>query len=348
METAIKKSRIKWIDDAKGFTALLVIIGHIANSHLKAGTFAGNSALMECVHSFIYMFHMPLFMILSGFMFCKAYCIERERKKKNYFLQLVNIAWLYTFFAVALWVAKTLFSAQVVANVGVRDLLRIPIDPIDETWYLYVLFFLYLLCYWVEKIKLNEQAKLGLLLVVCVIAEFLPLSSASPLYRLLHYAFFFYCGIYIAKKPEGFLMKKYARWAYYIASLFVTVLFFLVGTMSSVKIVNIIVAFVLSMAVISHFMWQDEKREQACIVRRAIYNSFNCTGRYALEVYLLHTYVITVCRVVLPKIGIVQFVPNMLISFLLCVLVPIWVVIVLKKIKLHTIIFRPVALIKNK
>lgn len=340
----MNKSRIKWIDDTKGFTALLVIIGHIANSHLKAGTFLPQQGLMEGVHSFIYMFHMPLFMILSGFVFYKAYCADRERKKRNYCLQLVNIVWLYFFFGFALWVAKTLFSAHVVATVGVRDLLRLVIDPIDETWYLYVLFFLYVICYGVEKIKANEELKLGVLLLVSFAAEFLPLALSSPLYRMLHYGFFFYLGVYVAKKPDSLFTTKTARYVCYGLTASIAALFFITGSMSGMKIVNIIVSFVLSMAVILYFMGSSEKRESMGKVRGAVYDSLNCTGRYALEVYLLHTYVITVCRVVLPKIGVIHFAPNMVICFLLCVLVPIGAVLILKKIKLHTLIFRPVAL----
>ncbi len=333
-------TRIQWIDDAKGFAAILVIIGHVANSHMKAQTFLPYQELMGIVHSYIYMFHMPLFMLLSGFMLYKAYCADREGKKKNYVLQVINIAWLYLFFALALWVAKTLFASSVVANVGTRDLLRIPIDPIDETWYLYVLFFLYLICYAFERVNLKEELKLGILFAVCAAAEFLPLSTASPWYRILHYVFFVYLGVYIAKKPDGFLTKKPAHIAFYACATVITVLFGIFGSMTEVKIVNIIVALVLSMAVVCFFM----SREGAGGI---MHRCLNYTGRYALEVYLLHTYVITVCRVVLPVLGITQFVPNMVISIVLCVLVPVWATKLLKRTGLHTFIFRPVALLKK-
>lgn len=336
----MSKERIQWIDDAKGFAAILVIIGHIANSHIKAGSFIAWREVMLVIHRYIYMFHMPLFMLLSGFMLYKAYCVNREAKKKNYTLQVINIAWLYLFFALALWVAKMLFASSVVANVGLRDLWRIPIDPIDETWYLYVLFFLYLICYALEKIDIKEEIKLGILLAVCLAAEFVPLSEALPWYRILHYAFFFYCGVYLAKKPDGILTTKYSRWLYYIGAVVITMLYCITVNLAGIKIVNILVAFILSMAVVCFFM----SREDA---KGVVHKCLNCTGRYALEVYLLHTYVITVCRVLLPKAGITQFLPNMVISLVLCVLVPIWAVIVLKKLKLHSLIFRPVAYLKK-
>lgn len=240
--------------------------------------------------------------------------------------------------------AKTLFSAHVVATVGVRDLLRLVIDPIDETWYLYVLFFLYVFCYGIEKIKANEELKLFILLLVSFAAEFLPLALSSPLYRMLHYGFFFYLGVYVAKKPDSLFTTKTARYICYGLTASITVLFFMTGSMSGIRLVNIIVSLVLSMAVILYFMGRSDNRESMGKVRGAVYDSLNCTGRYALEVYLLHTYVITVCRVALPKVGVTHFVPNMVICFLLCVLVPIGAVLILKKIKLHTLIFRPVAL----
>lgn len=46
--------RIEWIDIAKGLGIILVVLGHCKSES-------------SCIHQFIYMFHMPLFFILSGF-----------------------------------------------------------------------------------------------------------------------------------------------------------------------------------------------------------------------------------------------------------------------------------------
>lgn len=50
------KDRLAWVDTAKGVGIILMIIGHLVPS----GTF---------LHRWIYSFHMPLFFILSGFVF---------------------------------------------------------------------------------------------------------------------------------------------------------------------------------------------------------------------------------------------------------------------------------------
>lgn len=50
----MKKDRIAWIDMLKGLAIILVVVGHNAS---------------ETVSNFIYCFHMPLFFLLSGFVF---------------------------------------------------------------------------------------------------------------------------------------------------------------------------------------------------------------------------------------------------------------------------------------
>lgn len=57
-----KKSRIEWIDVAKGYGIILVIMGHCFNKDTP-------------LHNWIFSFHMPLFFILSG------YCFHYEKYK---------------------------------------------------------------------------------------------------------------------------------------------------------------------------------------------------------------------------------------------------------------------------
>ena len=53
MENSI--GRIQWIDIAKGIGIILVIIGHVS--------------INANINDFIYSFHMPLFFIISGFLY---------------------------------------------------------------------------------------------------------------------------------------------------------------------------------------------------------------------------------------------------------------------------------------
>lgn len=51
----IDRQRIEWIDLSKGIGIILVILGHMQVPSL--------------LHNFIYIFHMPLFILISGMLF---------------------------------------------------------------------------------------------------------------------------------------------------------------------------------------------------------------------------------------------------------------------------------------
>lgn len=138
------KKRIDWIDFAKGFTMLLVVIGHST----------GTSLLGMTIHQIIFSFHMPLFFVLSGMTFKPSDTVEEFKEKifkniknllipflityiifllKDYSLFYdieywksavftflfagvgakyygVKASWLYTWFLVALFTCKVLFD----------------------------------------------------------------------------------------------------------------------------------------------------------------------------------------------------------------------------------------------
>lgn len=57
--------RITYIDWLKAFAIFLVLLGHSIQNLSAAG-------MMDGLHGFIYSFHMPLFMMLSGFFLTKS------------------------------------------------------------------------------------------------------------------------------------------------------------------------------------------------------------------------------------------------------------------------------------
>lgn len=71
---SMMKERILWIDELKGFTIFLVIIGHILISRFLPQ--------FQLFHTVIYSFHMPLFMFLSGIFSYKALeAVDNQCKK---------------------------------------------------------------------------------------------------------------------------------------------------------------------------------------------------------------------------------------------------------------------------
>lgn len=74
----LQNNRILWVDIAKGIGILLVLIGHISQN--------------QYISSFIYSFHMPLFFMISGYLY---------NNKKNYIKKKIkSILIPYLFFAI--------------------------------------------------------------------------------------------------------------------------------------------------------------------------------------------------------------------------------------------------------
>lgn len=133
----MKKNRILWVDALKAFAITIVVLGHCLQA-IDA---------TSILYKYIYAFHMPLFMAISGYCSYKA-SVSFENIKKR-FLQLV-----IPFFAwpVVWYVVKMDFS-------GVADYyLTLPLNPDTGLWFLYILFLISLVDYVRNKIqcKIND------------------------------------------------------------------------------------------------------------------------------------------------------------------------------------------------
>lgn len=60
--------RIEWIDYLKAFACILVVLGHLLQSLQKSGI-DNNQKITSFINWFIYLFHMPIFFCLSGYLY---------------------------------------------------------------------------------------------------------------------------------------------------------------------------------------------------------------------------------------------------------------------------------------
>ena len=60
----VKRTRESWLDACKGIAIILVVIGHIIDGNMAKG--AINGLAWTIIYNEIYLFHMPLFFVLSG------------------------------------------------------------------------------------------------------------------------------------------------------------------------------------------------------------------------------------------------------------------------------------------
>ena len=205
----MENEHITWIDIAKGMAIFLVVFGHLLYQ-----------APYPIINKIIYSFHMPLFFIISGFLFhysSKLTLFENVRKK---FLRLI----VPTFFFMIIGVIMYLLTES---NYTFKDvfLLFIFWDGLcpfnSPCWFFIVLFEVYLLSY---ILKLHKYSLIELLLmsILVFILGYLIYSNyiflPFGLDRCIVAFGFFIVGMILKKVCDYFKTSKYSYILFVIVS----------------------------------------------------------------------------------------------------------------------------------
>ncbi len=180
--------RLKWIDIARGIGIILVVYAHAARGLVQSGTLPETGWPLE-IDTVIYAFHMPLFFILAGLNMERGVARSRMGFVLN---KLQTVAWPYFLWSF-LHGGLKLASARYTNNpITVADLLAIPVVPIEQFWFLYVLF----LCQLLVAVVLPRRWLL-VLLTAAGVALWWKIADASIFFRTLHYLPYIVAGLFV-------------------------------------------------------------------------------------------------------------------------------------------------------
>ncbi|MFN3806040.1 acyltransferase family protein [Asticcacaulis sp.] len=130
--------RVQWVDAAKGIGIFLVVFGHVWRG-LEAAGIIEKDATFVSIDNAIYLFHMPLFFVLSGMFFEKGVLrdgIQRSFLKRVETLLYPLVVWSYIS-AIFLYAASGLTNR---GGLSISDILLYPFPPKDIYWFLAALF----------------------------------------------------------------------------------------------------------------------------------------------------------------------------------------------------------------
>lgn len=170
------KQRIAYLDLVKLFTIYLVILGHVIGMMVNGYSVGGR------LSAFIYSFHMPLFMLLSGY-FVSSRSLEMP------FLVLLKIKAQQL-----LLPAVTCTTICCIYLFFFRDDVKYRDEIIGNSWFLKILFVYYVLFYLLKLIHVNGWF---LLVASCTVLFLIPHGSTLQLNLLFPYFW------------GGYMLKKY-------------------------------------------------------------------------------------------------------------------------------------------
>lgn len=129
----MEKERLQHIDIAKGLCILLVVVGHILQYNFS-GT--GSSSAFN----FIYSFHMPLFMLLSG------YVATLSTRKIDFQIGFGFVKRKFYSLAIPFFVWGLFITPFIIRQENLADFFsiakRLVTDPNSGAWFIIVLFFI--------------------------------------------------------------------------------------------------------------------------------------------------------------------------------------------------------------
>lgn len=195
----MKKNRNPYWDNLKLVLIFLVVLGHFLYPVSPGGK------LVNMTYYWIYLFHMPAFVFVSGF-FAGSYVKNSSRREEK----LAGFLLLYVFFILCTWAVKLLFGFPV----DPKEILSTSSAP----WYMLAMFFWYLIIPFASRIKPVILFPLSLTLGL-IAGVFPECGNFLALSRTIVFFPFFLAGYYF----DGSLTGKIRPWMKVSAALFLIV-----------------------------------------------------------------------------------------------------------------------------
>ncbi len=217
------RARLLDIDTAKGIGIVLVVLGHVVSQQVPVG-----HDWYQQLKTAIYLFHMPFFMYLSGYVL--GYAGFGKREGAGEFIARRADRLLLPFFAFGLIIiaGKVVFS-QVVHVDNTQDSLLAYLDglfihtsrsPATSVWYLYAAF-VYALVF--RFVVVPFPRLLPALIAVGLVLTQVEVESLLYADRVLRHAAFFFIGVWVGMRREA-MAEILARHGWLILAAFAAAL----------------------------------------------------------------------------------------------------------------------------
>ncbi len=176
------------LDIVRGIAIFLVIFGHSIQCGSGAEYNGKQLFFDDFVFRLVYSFHMPLFMIISGFLFAKT-------ASGKTFLAVIKSRTMRLILPVFVW--QTLLTIMSVIKSGSFDVVSYFYFLIEGFWFLWSVWWASIVCSLVENITKSKKVRVCLHLVVILLSFITPDDFNFSLHKFMYVSFLI--GICAAK-----------------------------------------------------------------------------------------------------------------------------------------------------
>ena len=291
------RGRVEWVDVAKGLGILLVVFGHNLGGLRESGLL--NNSWGPLTERYIYIFHMPLFFFLAGIFVARS----AHRTFVDYFMNKAAVI-AYPYFLWSLLEGSIqVFASRFTNNhLSISSVLKIVYQPIDQFWFLYAIFLMYMTYWFVRYRNVSNDIFLVGAALICSFQIFGPnILRWDVLDSFSHFLIYFALGAKIAdtsfltnlRKINWIWLSCLAAGGYVLIALIALIpptveinVFWPLIVKPLLATVGIISTITLSML----------------IVNSTICSSMRILGVYSLEIYVGHTIFASGARIAMQKV----------------------------------------------
>lgn len=314
----MSREREQWVDIGKGFAIVLVVLGHMFRGFTSANMYNNYTEYFRWIDFTIYSFHMPLFFMLSGYLYSKSSNITNIEQYKNMIVKkLLNLGVPYIVFSVLQTLITIILSSKTNNSLNFYDLMLIPIKPIAQFWFLYTLIAIFILVPLIELILKNDNIVFLLFLAFKFSGLFMH-TGIKFFDNFLIWGFYFYCGKILLNNFKSLLKSKFSMIFSILIYIILNIYVFKMNNSNNLIINNIIdIILAISGCIFSFGIIR--------IITKGILSKYiNFIGRKSFYIYLLHIIFCSGIRIVLVKLFKVDnFFIHTILGLLLGINVPI-------------------------
>ena len=305
---------VNWLLILQGWTMLWVVIGH---SNLEEP--GCNPVFEEFLYSFAYSFHMPLFMLISGWLFYYTRLSSSEINNPWTFGgvlkdKVVRILIPGLVFSIIAYAVKLAFPGDVSRQVSLNgaeiahSYLYPNDNPLRELWFLVTLFWFFALFPLWKAVLSKNWSTWILLLVLCVLHFVHPQCELLCLDRVFDFAIWFYLGI-IASRYNAVDKLKGKHFVWFLP---VSICIYVLGRVYSPFIATV-GGILLSFSI-------------ALVLDKLLPSVFSSFRKYTYQIFLLGIFVQILVKILYHHHAW-PYIP----CYLLCILLGIYVPVIVAK-----------------
>ena len=328
--------RIEWIDSARGFAMLSVVICHIANGFYRSQMLIQYEQILYSIQKICNSFQMPLFCIVSGFLFGKFYLSENNVVNKDKVRkQVINFALLYLIWSILFGIVKVFMGGSVNDIVKPIDILPIPVNPIGVYWWLYVLIFIYILVSVALEKRINKALLISFSFILYLVSSMLIKAEWTQWFeirRIVYYFFIFLVGIGCQRIKDKMKYWPIVLLAFTLSIVLIVIFWNRNEELYHIPIINAVLAILLSLSIFWVF-------ENSSILSRS--RLLKLMGKHSLEIFLIHVFITAGSRFLIAKLPSEGAIVYLIIILTMTIFLPIIIGNLSKKVGVYNYLFCP-------